>query len=256
MAKGVVGAQLYSVRDFCKTLDGFLASLKKIKAIGYTTIQISGIGPIDPNDVAKAVEDVGLAVVATHCSWEEFVKDTDRLIERHKLWKCRHPAVGALPGAYYAEGGLEKFLQELAPVAEKLTAAGMDFSYHNHHKELMRVGTKTWLDLLYEKAPPAQLKAEIDTYWIQAGGGDPALWVRKMAGRQPLLHLKDMAVAPNKEVRFAPVGEGNLNWPAILEAARAGGVEHYLVEQDSSYEADPFDCLATSYRNLVKMGLR
>jgi sugar phosphate isomerase/epimerase len=76
-----------------------------------------------------------------------------------------------------------------------------------------------------------------------------------MAGRQPLLHLKDMVVA-NKEVRFAPVGEGNLNWPAILEAARAAGVEHYVVEQDSSYEADPFDCLATSYRNLVKMGLR
>ena len=255
MADGVLGAQLYSVRDFCKTLPDFVASLKKVKAIGYTTIQISGIGPIDPKDVAKAVEDAGLSVVATHCGWQEFVESTDALIERHKLWKCPHPAVGSLPGTYYAEGGLEKFVAELAPVAEKLAAEGMDFSYHNHHKELMRIGDKTWLDLLYEKAPPAHLKAELDTYWIQAGGGDPALWVRKMAGRQPLLHLKDMTVAANKEVRFAPVGEGNLNWPAILQAARAGGVRHYLVEQDSSYEADPFDCLATSYRNLVKMGL-
>jgi sugar phosphate isomerase/epimerase len=255
MAQGVLGAQLYSVRDFCKTLPDLLASLKKIKAIGYTTVQVSGIGPIDPKDVAKAAGDLGLAIVATHCGWPEFLENLDGLIERHKLWKCRHTAVGTLPGTYYAEGGLEKFVAELAPVAEKLIAAGLDFSYHNHHKELMRLGDKTWLETLYSKAPPAHLKAELDTYWLQAGGGDPAWWVRKMAGRQPLLHLKGMVVA-NKEVRFAPVGEGNLNWPAILEAARAAGVEHYVVEQDSSYEADPFDCLATSYRNLVKMGLR
>jgi sugar phosphate isomerase/epimerase len=250
-----LGAQLYTVRDFCKTLPDLAVSLKKIKAIGYTTVQISGLGPMDPKDVARAVEDTGLAVVATHCDWREFLEGLDGLIERHRLWKCRHTAVGTLPGAYYTLEGLKRFVDELAPVAEKLAAAGMDFSYHNHHKELMRFGEKTWLETLYERASPAQLKAEIDTYWIQAGGGDPALWVRKMAGRQPLLHLKDMAVATNKEVRFAPVGEGNLNWPAILDSARQSGVEHYIVEQDSSYEADPFDCLATSYRNLVKMGL-
>ncbi len=256
MAHGVLGAQLYSVREFCKTAEGLAASLKKIKAIGYRTVQVSGIGPIDAKDVARAVKDAGLAVVATHCGWQEFLESLDGLIERHRLWKCRHTAVGTLPGVYYAEGGLEKFVAELVPVAEKLTAAGMDFSYHNHHKELMRLGGKTWLELLYEKVPPTHLKAELDTYWIQAGGGDPAWWVRKMAGRQPLLHLKDMTVTTAKEVRFAPVGEGNLNWPAILAAARDSGVEHYVVEQDSSYEADPFDCLAASYRNLVKMGLR
>ncbi len=248
--------QLYTVRDFCKTLPDLTMSLKKIKAIGYTTVQISSLGPMDPKVVAKTVEDAGLTVSATHCNWQEFLEDLDGLVERHRLWKCRHAAVGTLPGVYYSLEGLKRFVDELAPVAQKLAAAGMDFSYHNHHKELMRFGEKTWLNLLYEQASPDQLKAEIDTYWIQAGGGDPALWVRKMSGRQPLLHLKDMSVSPQKEVRFAPVGEGNLNWPAILEAARQGGVEYYLVEQDSTYEADPFECLATSYRNLVKMGLR
>ena len=94
-----------------------------------------------------------------------------------------------------------------------------------------------------------------DIYWIQAGGGDPAAWVTRCAGRQPLLHLKDMAVSPEREQRMAEIGEGNLNWSAILKAAGEGGVEWYLVEQDHCYGRDPFESLAISYHNLVGMGL-
>jgi len=260
MAKGIVGAQMYTVRDFCRTIEGVAESLAKIRAIGYTTVQVSGIGPVDWRELAKVIKDSGLTVAATHFGWQEFTADTAGLIERHRLLGCKHAAVGTLPGEYYVwPGGMNKFLGELAPVASKLIAAGMDFSYHNHYKELMRVDgerPKTWLETLYDRATPQQLKAEIDTYWIQAGGGDPAAWVAKYPLRQPILHLKDMAVSTKKEVRFAPVGEGNLNWPAILAAAKTARVEFYLVEQDDCYGADPFECLATSYRNLVKMGLR
>jgi sugar phosphate isomerase/epimerase len=133
----------------------------------------------------------------------------------------------------------------------------MDFSYHNHSHELVRIdGGKTWLESLYAQALPKHLKAEIDTHWITVGGGDPADWIRKVGKRQPLLHLKDMAITPEKEQRFAPVGEGNLNWTAIIAAAQEVGVEYYLVEQDKSYGADIFECMAVSYRNLVKMGLK
>ena len=167
----------------------------------------------------------------------------------------RPPAIGGLPAEYYSLDGLQRFLDELAPVAERLAQAGMDFSYHNHNHELRRYGGQTWLERPYEQAPPAMLKAEIDTYWIQAGGGDPAVWVHQCAGREPLLHLKDMAVGPEGEQRMAEIGEGNLNWPAILQAAEEGGVQWYLIEQDDCYARDPFESLAISYRNLRAMGL-
>jgi sugar phosphate isomerase/epimerase len=54
---------------------------------------------------------------------------------------------------------------------------------------------------------------------------------------------------------MAEVGEGNLNWGAILPACKAAGVEWYIVEQDETYGGDPFDCLGTSLRNLKAMGL-
>ena len=255
MGKHVVGAQLYTVREFTKTAKGIAESLKKVADIGYTAIQISGFGPVDPKEVAKMVEDNGLTVASTHRSWDAFLNDLDTEIEIHKLWKCNHPAIGGLPGTYRGPDGLKRFLGELAPIAKKLAAEGMDFSYHNHNHELVKYDGKTWLAMLYDQAPPDMLKAEIDTYWIQAGGGDPTAWVEKCAGREPLLHLKDMIVTPEREQRFAEIGEGNLNWPAILKAAKAGGVEWYLVEQDRCYDNDPFESLAISYRNLVEMGL-
>jgi sugar phosphate isomerase/epimerase len=255
MLKNVVGAQLYTVREFTRDLPGIAASLKKVADIGYTAVQISGFGPADPKEVAKLCEDNGLQVASTHIGWNEFLEDLDTVIETHKLWKCDHPAIGGLPGEYHTPEGLKRFLDELAPIAEKLAAEGMDFSYHNHNHELVKFGGKTWLAMLYEQAPPEMLKAEIDTYWIQAGGGDPAAWVRMCAGREPLLHLKDFIMGPGREQRFAEIGEGNLNWPAIMQAAQEGGVEWYLVEQDRSYERDPFESLAISYRNLKAMGL-
>jgi sugar phosphate isomerase/epimerase len=257
MDKHVLGAQLYTVREYTKTISDFRETVKKVAKIGYKGIQISGGGPMDPKEVAQAVQEAGLIVGATHVDWGRCLKAIDGVIEEHKLYPCEHTALGGLPREYYSADGLKKFLDELPPVAEKLAAAGIDLSYHNHAHEFARVkGTrKPWLAMLYEQADPKQLKAELDTHWIQRGGGDSAAWIRKCAGREPLLHLKDMAVTPDGQPRFAEVGEGNMNWPAIIEAAKAGGVRWYLVEQDDCYGRDPFESLAISFRNLQAMGL-
>jgi len=255
MPKKVVGAQLYTVRQFTQTAAGVAESFRKVAKIGYSAVQISAFGSVDARDVAKMVEDNGLTVASTHVGWERFQNDLDALIEEHRLWKCAHPAIGGLPAEYRSANGVKRFADELAPIAAKLAQAGMDFSYHNHNHEFARYGDKTWMQMLFEATSPETLKFELDVYWVQAGGADPAQWVAKCAGREPLLHLKDMRITPEREQRFAEVGEGNLNWPAILQAARKGGVEWYLVEQDQCYDRDPFESLAISYRNLNAMGL-
>ncbi|MBN1557684.1 MAG: sugar phosphate isomerase/epimerase [Lentisphaerae bacterium] len=254
MTKPIVGAQLYSLREHCKTLPDIEKTLGRVRDIGYTTVQLSGLGPADPGAIAKAAAAADLRIVATHVSWEQCRNGLDALIAEHKTWNCVHAAIGGLPGDYRSADGLKRFIDELPPVAEGFRAAGIDFSYHNHNHELVRIGARTWLQALYEDTAPELLKAELDTYWIQAGGGDPAAWIRACAGREPLLHCKDMCITPEREQRFAEVGEGNLNWPAILQAAEAGGVAYLLVEQDNCYERDPFDSMRISYDNLKGMG--
>ncbi len=256
MSKPTVGAQLFTVRAHTRTLPDIAETLRRIREIGYTHVQISGFGPVDAKDVANAVQAAGVEVSCTHMGWPRFLNELDRVIEEHRWWGCRHCAIGGLPGDYHSAEGLQRFVKELEPIAARLADAGMDFSYHNHNHEFIPIDGEPWLARLYETAPADVLKAELDTYWVQAGGADPAAWIRKCAGRAPLLHLKDMTVAEGREQRFAPIGEGNMNWPAILEAAEAAGVEYMLVEQDNCYGRDPFDCLAASYAQLRAWGYR
>ncbi len=256
MGRPILGAQLYTVRQSTQTISEVAESLRKIAEIGYPSIQISGFGPVDPKEVAKIAGDLGLDVASTHTGWGEFLEDLDGVIETHKLWDCKHPAIpGLFTPEYRGADGIGRFLDELGPVAERLAQEGMDLSYHNHSHELVRVDGVTWLEMLYDRSDPEQLKAEIDTYWIQHGGGDSVWWIRRCSGRQPLIHLKDMAITAEREQRMAEIGEGNLNWADILRSAEEAGVEYALVEQDDCYERDPFESLAISYRNLKEMGL-
>ena len=256
MPETVLAAQMYTLRQFTQTPDNIAKALAKVRAMGYRAIQISAFGPIDAAELARMLDGEGLAVASTHSSWGLFTKEIDRLIEEHRMWGCKHPAIGGMPGEYRKAEGIAAFAKAAEDIGRKLAEAGMDFSYHNHNFEFQKAGGKTWLELLYDSTDPRYVKAEIDTYWVQAGGGDPAEWVRRMSGRMPVLHLKDMVIGPERDVRMAEVGEGNLNWPAILTAARDAGVQWYCVEQDNCYDRDPFDSLKISLDNLHAMGLK
>ena len=251
----VLAAQLYTVREFTRTAEGLAASLKKIRAMGYTVVQVSGIGPIPDAQVRSMLGDNGLTVCITHVRAAWHWKDLDAIVAQHRLWNCEHAAIPAMPQEYRAsEDGFRQFAAEANEIGTKLSQAGLTLSYHNHSFEFVRFGRRTGLDLIYEETDPRYLKAELDTYWIQHGGGDPAAWIRKMTGRMPVVHLKDMVII-NGEQAMAEVGEGNLNWPVILQACQEAGVKWYAVEQDVC-QRDPFKSLEISYENLKAMGLK
>ncbi len=249
------GAQLFTVRDFTNTIEDVAKTLQRVAGIGYKSVQISAFGPVDTKEVARICKGEGLEVAATHESWTRFLESLEEVIEEHKILGCNHTAIGSLPEEYHSKEGLKRFIDQLQPITERLAEEGMDFSYHNHAHEMIKYNGKTWLEMLYENAPPDMLKAEIDVYWIQAGGGDPVWWIKKCAGREPIVHFKDMVGGPGNKTRMAEIGEGNLNWERIIRACCEGDVEYALVEQDNCYGRDPFESLAISYRNLKKMGV-
>ena len=253
MGKSVIAAQMYTVREFTQTPEDIASSLKKVRAIGYESVQLSGLGPIDSLELKKMLDGEGLSVCATHTSFDRMKDDIQAVIDYHHLLGCKYPAIGSMPGEYRHAGSYAEFVSDAAAVGERLLAAGLMFAYHNHSFELERVGGRTILEMIYADSDPRFVKAEIDTYWIQHGGGDPAAWIGRLEGRVPLVHLKDMTVVDKQPV-MAEVGEGNLNWPAIIDACRKSGVEWYLVEQDIC-RRDPFESLAISFRNLKEMGV-
>ena len=147
-----------------------------------------------------------------------------------------------------------KFAKDASEVGKRLAEGGLVFSYHNHSFELEKFDGRTGLEILYEESDPEYFHSELDTYWIQHGGGDSAVWIRKLKGRAQIVHLKDMAMRGSTQL-FAEVGEGNLNWPAILDACMDAGVEWYIIEQDTC-QRNPFESLGISLRNLKAMGIQ
>ena len=127
----------------------------------------------------------------------------------------------------------------------------MRFAYHNHEFEFGKFDGKMIMDYLMDGFAEADMQVILDTYWVQCAGCDPVIWIKKLAGKVPKVHFKDMTVV-GREQRFAEIGAGNLNWPAIIDACKVSGVEWVIVEQDNSYGRDPFDCLKESYEFLVK----
>lgn len=251
-----LGAQLYTVRAFTQNAADFANTIKKVADIGYKTVQVSGIGPIPAREVADICAAHGIEIVITHSPPARIKDDTANLIADHQIMGAKYIGIGGMFGNYErTAAGVERFIADFAPAVREITAAGMRFMYHNHAFEFEKydggksggaVPRKLMLEYLMEGWPQAGFT--LDTYWVQAGGADPAAWIKQLRGRVPCIHIKDMTIV-NNEPRMAEVGEGNLNWQAIQVACAEAGVEHALVEQDDCYGGDPFTCLLTSYRN-------
>lgn len=263
MSQTVIAAQLYTIRDFTQSTADFAASMRKIRDIGYRVVQVSAIGAIADADVKRICVDNGLTICNTHVSVDQLQNDLDAVIAQHELWHCRHVAIGSMPQAYRgSEAGFRRFAALANGIGEKLAAAGLTFSYHNHSFEFRQFGGRSGLQIFFDATDPRYVQAELDTYWIQHGGADPVIWIERMAGRMPVIHLKDMVMLPSEggasqrpQQAMAEVGEGNMNFKGILAACQRAGVEFYAVEQDIC-QRDPFESLAISYRNLRAMGLQ
>lgn len=250
-----IAAQLYTVRDFLKTPADIAASLQRVKDIGYNAIQVSGLGPIDPQTLRQMANDCGLAICATHVPYIQLQSDIKTVIETHHMWDCQYVGIGSMPDLYRgSREGLVAFAHEASVYGRELAQEGLKLIYHNHNFEFAKFGADSGMDILLQTFDPAAIDFELDVYWVQAGGADPVQWTRKVDGRMKVVHLKDMAINQAREQMFAEVGEGNMNWPGIIQACDDIGVTWGAVEQDLCL-GDPFDSLRISLHHLRSMAV-
>ncbi|MBV8782044.1 MAG: sugar phosphate isomerase/epimerase [Phycisphaerae bacterium] len=248
-----IAAQLYTLRDYTKTPADIARTLSRVKKLGYDAVQLSALGPIAPNELASILQNEGLICCATHTPRDRLENEPQAVIEEHRLWNCTYTAIG---GFFPKDGGTpdewSDFIHRYNAIASNYAGSGLSIGYHNHSHELARLNGEPMLKTLIEKLDRS-IWFELDTYWITHGGGDPVQWINRVNGRLPCVHLKDMAISPKSVQFMAEVGEGNLNFPAIMDACRAAGTKWFIVEQDTCYR-DPFDSLETSLKNLKQMG--
>ena len=161
------------------------------------------------------------------------------------------PQTSTLPSSSAAsELNKRQLISIYKPIAKALKENGKYFMYHNHDGEFKKHNGKLIIEGLAEDMSPDEMGFTLDTFWVQAGGGDPAQWIEKLSGRVPCIHLKDYAYGR----KMAVIGEGNINFDRVFEKAESAGTEYMLVEQDDCNGEDPFDCLKRSYKYLHSLG--
>lgn len=258
--KYVVAAQLYTLRDFLKTPADMVKTMARVKKIGYDAAQISGVGPIDPAELNALMNKAGVTPIGAHVGLNEFRADIDKVIADCQAWDIGYVAIPWLAHQEFKTlADWKKLFREFERYAKRCAKEGLTVQYHNHMFEFEKFGIKngaggtTILEMLYSGTE--LLQAELDLGWVVRGGHDPVAWARRMKGRLDQVHLKDWGVVNNEPV-WRAVGEGGIDWPAVIKACKAAGTKHFIVEQDECpITNDPFRSLAISRKNLLAMGL-
>lgn len=250
MVQWPIGLQLYSLREL--TAKDFRGTLKMVAKTGFGAVEFAGYGNIPSREMKMLLADLGLKPVGSHIGIEALQAGLHRELDYCSELGCGFVIVPWAPDQYRTDAtAWRRLADELCKYAEATKACGMRFAYHNHAVEFEKVDGRPGLEFLLD-AGAGLLEAEVDTYWVEYAGADPAAVIRGFKGRCPLVHMKDMA---RTETRGdCEIGEGLLDWPQIKQACQDARVEAYVVEQEE-FDKPHVESLQITIRNLRALGL-
>ena len=251
----VVGVQLYTVRSILPRKP--LETLRAIEQIGYREVEVTAE---NLDAIWPSLQQTSLKAVSAHLNDELFMREQAKLPAALDDAKKRGFEYVVCPYVKPGDrGGVEvirKLGDTLNAAGELCRKAGLSLCYHNHAFEYQPTPDGRLLDVLMKTADPKLVSLELDVMWAHVGGADPVSILQQYGSRIPLVHLKN--VAPSVQTRyneeipdnaFRELGNGVVDIPAVLRAAKQAGVKHYFVEQDQT-PGDPLQSLRQSFQYL------
>lgn len=241
-----VGLQLYTVR--AELARDAVDTLRQVAAMGYRCVESGGYGSLPVVALRRLRAETGLQVSATLTRLAALAGELARELDYSQAVGSPYLVLSWLaPEEREDVTGLARRLNE---VGRRCRERGMAFAYHNHDFEFGRTDGASFLDRLLDATDPDVVALELDVYWAAYAGVDPVAYLRRYAGRVPLVHLKDMTADRD----FADVGDGTLDIQAMCAAAVAGGARYVVVENDHP-RPDGLTSARRSIENLRAMGL-
>ena len=263
MKKWPIAIQVYTVDK--EATEDFAGTVKALKAMGYDGVELCDTYGGSTVDLKKICDEVGLTIVGAHVNLNEIEDDAildDYIAAGVKLMVIPHLK------APKTEEELAATIARIRAAGEKCKAKGAQLLYHNHDFEFKKINDKYILEHYYDEIPADLLQTELDVCWVNVGGEEPAVYLRKYTGRAPVVHIKDFtgvksdnmynligqtAVRDESAAKFdyRPVGYGKQDIPAIVAAAEDAGCEWLIVEQDRcSMGRTPLQCAELSINYL------
>lgn len=229
MKKLPIGLQLYTLRNEME--QDVVSTLEKVAELGYQGVEFAGYFGQSPDSLRDLLSRLSLKAISSHASMQRL---KDHLEEEIAMCVAIGSRYVVCPGISREDrDALPESVAFLVECANRFAEHGIGFAFHNHWAEFEETyGGRLWFDAFFGSTPAERMKIELDVCWITRAGYDPLEYLRKYAGRVPLLHLKDMRRLPDGEVQTVELGRGDMDLPAIMAAAAETGSEWLIVEQD------------------------
>jgi sugar phosphate isomerase/epimerase len=259
------GLALYTVRD-AMTKEA-RATLEKVAQAGYVNIESAGYNNgkfynLSPADFKALLQEMKLTPISAHQGSVNF-ENVDQQIADLKAVGFKYFVIPVPPmNLFYYDnvnkrmamkGGAKNLADILTKLGEKCKAAGLELLYHNHDFEFVKdADGNVVIDYLLENCDPKLVNFQMDLYWVTKAGADPVAYFKRYPGRFKIWHVKDM----DAQGRFAPVGNGSIDFKRILANKKLSGMKYYYVEQDACFNETPLEAIQISHKGLGKIGFK
>ncbi|MEG2803416.1 sugar phosphate isomerase/epimerase [Stenotrophomonas sp.] len=230
-ARPPIAVQMYTLRN-AGSLD---QQLKIVHDAGVHAVETVGTQNVSAVELKRLLDKYAIQAISSHTALADLRNDLDAVVAFNRAIGNTTLVVPYLDAKDRptTAAGWTALGRELGRIAEQLRPQGMRLTYHNHDFELVDFNGRTGLELLFDAAGPG-LQTELDLAWVARAGLDPAVMLGRFGGHVFAVHAKDNAPKGQAEDEggFAAVGQGVLDWNAILPAAARAGVQWYIIEHD------------------------
>jgi len=253
-----LGLQLYTIRDaMAADLKG---TLQRVASFGYQDLEIYGFSGskyygLDPKVFKQILDDNNLTTSSGHYdlfkfmmpgnSDDDMMRYIDQCIEGAHILK---QAYITWPWLDPDSRTLEKFklvADKLNRIGERVGKANLRVAYHNHDFEFIDYDGKIGYDIILNETDPDLVKIQMDLFWFSHSSKlTPHDYFMKFPGRFVMWHLKDMSKVDRN--LHEVMGEGTIDFKAILRDADLAGVKYMFVEQGNNYHPDAMQNVAQS----------
>jgi sugar phosphate isomerase/epimerase len=239
--EGPLGLQLYSLRaEFMA--NGVPATLDKVKAFGFTNVELAGTYNLPADKFLALLQERGLKAISGHFPYDRYKNEPEKVAAEAKALGLQYAGCAWISHkAPFDEAQCRAAAEVFNKAGEALKKEGITFFYHCHGYEFHPHAEGTLWDLLMKETKPEFVSYQMDVLWVVFPGQDPAKLLEKYPGRWVSMHLKDLkkgvalgSLKGGTDVKNDVVlGTGQTDWPAVLKAAKKVGVKYYFIEDES-----------------------
>lgn len=269
--KGIIGVQLYSVRD--EMTKDPLGSLTQVAKMGYKYVEHANyvnrkFYGYAPAEFKKVLDGLGLRMISGHTvmdrqHWDESKKDFS------DSWKYTVEDAAVLQQKYVISPSMDNSMRKtyedfkhymdiFNKCGELCKKQGMKFGYHNHDFEFSeKLNNEKLFDIMMKSMDPDLVVVQLDMGNLYNGGAIALDVVKQYPGRFENIHVKDEIVATEGGEKYVStiIGQGIVNAKEVIDlATKIGGTEVYIIEQESYQGKTPMECIAEDLKVMKSWG--